>query len=62
MDENEREIMELKIRVAQLESELGRPKWWQIAGGIASIVGAVLAGLTLWAVLAQLAEAAQTVS
>lgn len=50
-DERDRLITELRIDVAKLQGDMGRTKWWQIAGGVASILASTLAFFTLIAVL-----------
>lgn len=53
------ELAELRERIVRLEERLDANRsgrWWNVAGGIASILGAALAGLTLWAVLTPLSQ------
>jgi hypothetical protein len=55
---NRNDLKSLQDRVAKLESERIKSRWWNIAGGIASILGAGLAALTLLAILNQLSSLA----
>lgn len=50
------EIADLRVAVAKLESQGARARWWNIAGGIASILGATVAALTLIAVLVNIGQ------
>ena len=50
-DERDHELENLRLKLALLQAEAGRTRWWNVAGGIASIIGAALGALTLWGIL-----------
>lgn len=53
---DERDELELRLEVERLKSQVGHSRWWNVAGGIASIIGSLLGMITLWVILSNLAE------
>ena len=51
----EKELHDLRVKVALLEASGSKAKWWNITGGIASILGSIVAFFTLVAVLIKIA-------
>lgn len=53
---DERDELELRLEVERLKNSVGHSRWWNVAGGIASIIGSVLGMITLWVILTNLAK------